>query len=183
MRRIGLLLFLSVVCFVTAMQAQAPVPKPDPALKKLQVLVGRWTYEGEYKPGPLGPGGKITGVNDVHMILGGFFVQSQETEKGATGETRFLEIDGYDPVNKNLAFTGYVSDGSTYSGTLTVSGNTITWAGKFVVSGKQYQFKEPFVCAADFMSATAKGEISADGKTWTPWFEGKFAKAKPDAKK
>jgi len=62
MQRISALLFLLVFCFATAMQAQAP--KPDPEMKKLGVLVGHWTYEGEYKPGPLGPGSKIVGAGE-----------------------------------------------------------------------------------------------------------------------
>ena len=53
MQRISILLFLLVFCSATAMQAQAPAPKPDPEVKKLHVWVGHWTYEGEYKPGPL----------------------------------------------------------------------------------------------------------------------------------
>jgi hypothetical protein len=165
------------------MQAQTAAPKPDPALRKLHVLVGHWTYEGEYKPGPLGPGGKVTGEYAAQMILGGFFLQGRYTEKGATGEARFLEIDGYDAANKNLTFHLYADDGSTFSGVLTASGNTFTWTGKLVTGGKQYQIKEPFVCAGDFMSGTQRGEVSADGKTWTPFFEAKYTKAKPAAKK
>ncbi len=183
MQRISMLLLLLVVCFATAVLAQAPAPKPDPALRKLSVLVGHWTYDGEYKPGPLGPGGKITGVYDAHMILGGFFMQAQETEKGAMGETRNLEIDAYDPVNKTFTSDLYQSDGTKFSGTLTVAGNTITWAGRWVIAGRTYYFKEPFVLAPDLMSGAAKGEISTDGKTWTPFFEGKFTKAKPAPKK
>jgi hypothetical protein len=183
MQRTSILLFVVVVFFATATQAQAPAPKPNPELKKLLPLVGHWTYEGEYKPGPLGPGGKITGVYDAHWILGGFFLQAQEAEKGEAGETHNLEIDSYDPVNKTFASDLYQSDGTRFSGTLTIAGNTITWAGKWVIAGKQYLFREPFVLAPDSMSGTTKGEISTDGKTWTPFFEGKFTKAKPGSKK
>jgi hypothetical protein len=63
------------------------------------------------------------------------------------------------------------------------SGNTWTHAGKFVVAGKQYLFKDTFALAPDLMSAMAKAEISTDGNTWTPWFEGKYTKVKPVAKK
>jgi len=181
-QRISILLFLLVFCFATAMQAQAPAPKPDPALKSLSVLVGHWTYEEEWKAGPLGPAGKMTGVYDAHMILGGFFLQAEQTEKGAMGELRILEVDAYDPVNKNFTSDAYLSDGSKYSGTITVSGNTITWAGTMIVAGKPYQFREPFVLAPDSMSGTAKVELSADGKTWTPAVEGKWTKARPAAK-
>jgi hypothetical protein len=73
MTRITVLLFALVVCFATAAQAQTQAPKPDPALKKLAVRVGHWTYEGENNPGPLGLGGKYTGEATCQMILGGFF--------------------------------------------------------------------------------------------------------------
>jgi hypothetical protein len=53
MQRISALLLLLVFCSATAVQAQAPAPKPDPALKKLHALVGHWTYEEEWKAGPL----------------------------------------------------------------------------------------------------------------------------------
>ena len=183
MRRISVLLLPLVVCFATAVQAQAPAPKPGPEVKKLHVLVGHWTYEGEYKPGPLGPGGKFAGEYTARMILGGFFLQEQFTEKGPAGETRRLEIDGYDPMNKNLCSQSYADDGSTYSGVITVSGNRYTWAGKWVIAGKQYQYKGTFVLAPDLASGTYKEELSGDGKTWTPLGESRYTKVKPAAKK
>jgi hypothetical protein len=183
MRRVTILLLALVVCFATAMQAQAQAPKPDPELKKLRVVVGDWTYEGEAKPGPLGPGGKFTGEYTARMILGGFFLQERWTEKGPAGETRGLALDGYDPVNKNFSGEMYSDDGSTLSAVLTITGNTWTFAGKLVAAGKPYQFKGTFVLAADLASGTYKTEISADGKTWTPLGESRWTKAKPAAKK
>jgi hypothetical protein len=117
------------------------------------------------------------------MILGGFFLQARTTEKGPAGEARGLEIDGYDPVNKNFSCQYYADDGSIFSGVITVSGNTYTWAGKWVIAGKQYQYKGTFTLAADLASASYKVEISADGKTWTPFLEDTYTKAKPAAKK
>ena len=70
------------------------------------------------------------------------------------------------------------------AGTITVSGNTITWEGKFASAGKNYQLKFPFIVSADKMNATVKAEISGDsGKTWAPWFEGSYTKTAPAAKK
>lgn len=73
--------------FAVVVAAQTSAPKPDPALHKLQVLVGHWTYQGEYKAGLLGFVGKITGVYDCQPILGGFFLQAEETEKGMERRT------------------------------------------------------------------------------------------------
>jgi hypothetical protein len=33
------------------------------------------------------------------------------------------------------------------------------------------------------MTVTAKGEISADAKTWVPWLEAKYTKTTPPPKK
>jgi hypothetical protein len=47
-------------------RAQMEIPKPAPELKKLNYFAGRWTAEGDIKPGPMGSGGNcrflITGV-------------------------------------------------------------------------------------------------------------------------
>ena len=77
MTRTIAVLFLSVVCFSAAVRAQAPAPKPDPEVKRMHAWVGHWTFEGEFKPGPLGPGGEFTGEFSCRMILGGFFLQCQ----------------------------------------------------------------------------------------------------------
>jgi hypothetical protein len=183
MKRISILLFFLVVCSATAMLAQAPAPKPDPALKKLSVLVGHWTYEGEYVASPLGPAGKVTGERTYQKILGGFYLQGRWAQKGPGGEAQVLEITGYDLVNKNLSSEFYFGDGGRASAVLTISGNAWTWAGKGVIGGKQMSFKETFVLAADLMSMTDKGEISADGTTWAPLLERTHTKVPPAAKK
>jgi hypothetical protein len=183
MQRSNVLLFFSVVCFATAMQAQAPAPKPGPEVKKLHAVVGHWTFDGEQKPGPLGPGGKLTGEANIRMILGGFFLQNQQSWKVAETETRFLEIDGYDPVNNNFSSEFYFDDGTRFSGALTITGSTWTYAGKLVTVGKQYQYKATFVAVPDLAIWTYKDQLSADGRTWTPLLELKYTKIQPAAKK
>ena len=183
MTRISALLFLLVFCFATAMQAQAPAPKPGPEIKKLHVWMGHWTYDGEYKAGPLGPGGKMTGTYDGEMILGGFFFRGRWTEKGPMGETQGFELEGYDPVSKNFSSDMYMGDGSRFSGVLTVTGNTFTWAGKCLIAGRQYMGKATMILSVDLMTLTVNSEISADGKAWAPFSEVKYIKVKPAPKK
>ena len=183
MTRISVLLFVLVVFLAVAMQAQAPAPKPDPEVKKLHAVVGHWTYEGEAKPAPWCLGGKFTGEYTCQMILGGFFLQCRLTEKSPAGEGRILEIDGYDPVNKNLTHDSYGDDGGRFSGVLTITGNTWTHVGRWVSEGKQYQYKGTFVLAPDLTSGTYKDEISLDGKTWTTCEESRYTKVQPAPKK
>jgi hypothetical protein len=181
MKRTVALLFLLAFCSATAMQAQAP--KPGPEVKKLHAAVGHWTFDGEVKPGPLGSGGKITGEANVRMILGGFFLQNQQSGKIAGIETRLLEIDGYDPVNKNFSSEFYLDDGSRFSGVLSITGNTWTYAGKFVTAGKQYHYKATFAGGPDLAIWTYKDQLSPDGEKWTPLYDLKFTKVSPAPKK
>jgi len=184
MTRISALLFLLVFCFATAMQAQAPAPKPSPEVKKLSVFLGHWTYDGESKPGPLGPGGKYTGEMACQMVLGGFFMQCRLTEKRPAGASQYLVLSGYDSVNKNFATEWYFDDGSRASGAISMAGNTWNFAAKkWAAAGTQIPFKSTLALAPDLASATQKSEILVDGTTWAPWFEIKYTKVPPAPKK
>ena len=180
MQRIGVLLSLLVFWPATAMQAQAPAPKPGPEVKKLHAMLGHWTYEGEAKPSPGCLGGKFAGEMTCQMILGGFFLQCRFTEK----DFGLLQIEGYDPVNKNFTHDSYSDDGSRNSSVLTITGNAWTHVGRWISEGKQYQYKGTFVLAPDLASGTYKDEISLDGKTWTTCEEStKYIKVKPAPKR
>jgi hypothetical protein len=117
------------------------------------------------------------------MILGGFFFEGRFTEKAPVGEMRGLEVEAYDPAKKSFVSNWYLSGGSTISGMLTASGNTFSWEGKLMAAGKEYQYKQTIMVTPDLRGFTVKAEISADGQTWTPWFEEKGTKAKPAPKK
>ena len=180
MRRIGFVLFLLIVCPSLLMQAQTPPAKPDSEIKLLQILVGHWRYEGEYRSGPLGPGGKVTGEYIGEMILGGVFFRGRWTEKGPAGLIQGLEIKWYDPENKQFASHAYQSDGTVLAGTFTVNGNTETWSGKIPAGEKQYLLRATSVVAADLISMVQKGEVSENGNSWAVLWEEKFTKVRPD---
>jgi hypothetical protein len=150
---------------------QSPISKPNPAFQKLNIITGQWRYTGEYKAGPLGPGAKIMGHYDYRFALNGFIVEGHTTEQSADGMMQFLEVDRYDSISKNIATDLYADDGTQYSGVITISGETATWSVKFFTGDNEYQLRQAFVVSKDGKSAQEHGEISADGKTWTPFFE------------
>ena len=116
------------------------------------------------------------------MILGGSVLEVQDNLKEAGVETQHLGIEAYDSVTKTFVSRRFGSDGTVFFGTVTVDGNTITWAGHVNVDGKQYQIKDVFTLAADLASGKFTGDISTDGKTWTPLLEARYVKVKPPGK-
>ncbi len=162
---------------------QTQAPMPDPEIKKLHAWVGRWTAHAKIKAGPFGPGGKNNIEYTGQMILGGFFFQGRWRDKGFRGEGRGFHIDAYNPVNKDFTSSWFMDDGSTFSGSLTISGDTYTYEGHLVVAGKSSLLRDIFVLAPDRMSMKVRAESSVDGKTWTPLSEGKYIKIKPTPKK
>jgi len=183
MKRMAFAAGMVVLVFAVSLRAQTAAPKPDPEFKKFDVFLGHWTYDGENKAGPFGPANRVSGEETGKRILGGFFLQSQFIEKGAMGETRGIEIVGYDPANKTFFSNEYFDNGTMASGAYVFNGSTVTYSGKFMVMGKPYMTKNTMIFAADSMSFTAKAEISTDGKAWAPFFEGQFTKIKPAPKK
>lgn len=184
MKRITLAVSVAALVFAVSLWAQTTAPKPDPEIKKFDVFLGHWTYKGEYEAGPLGPANKVTGEMATKRILGGFFVQNQYTEKGPMGESHVLEIIGYDPANKTYPSTAYGDDGASALGAYVLDGNIFNYSGKLIFGGKQYQYRVTEVFAADLMSFMQKAEISADGNTWTPFFEANIQRvSKPAPKK
>ena len=179
MKRIAVSVALVVLIFTVAAQAQTPVAKPGPEHKKLEIWVGDWTYEGEDKATPLGPAGKHSGKITVRPILDGFFVEFRGEVKRPSGAHRWLEIDGYDPVNKRFTFSNFGSDGVVSTNTYTIDGNTISFSGTEVHGEKPYKVRGTGVIAPDLMSWVEKWEVSVDGKTWIQSSESKFTKTKP----
>jgi hypothetical protein len=48
----------------------AQQPQPDPALKKFEPWVGKWSYRGEWAENPFGPAGEFAG--ELRREMGGY---------------------------------------------------------------------------------------------------------------
>ena len=164
---------------VAAVIAQTQeMPKPGPEHQRLGAFVGNWTFEGEMKPGPMGPGGKVTGADRIEWVPGHFFVQRSYQGKSPMGDMQGLEIFAYDAAKKVYTYTSFDSMGMMGSGTMTVKDNTWTTTGTSTMGDATMRDR----CTLDFGAAGStlaiKCEVSTDGKAWTPTFEGKATKAK-----
>lgn len=153
-------------------------PKPGPEHQRLAAFVGNWTFEGDMKPGPMGPGGKMTGTDRIEWLPGNFFVERRFEGKGPMGEMKGLEIMGYDSAKKVHTYTFFDSMGMRGSGTMTLSGTTWTSTGTSDMGGKAFHDRCTLAFGADSTTLAIKCESSTDGKTWSPAFDGKATKTK-----
>jgi len=146
MQRLTRLLSFVLACassvIVARAQSQAAaLPKPGPEVKKLEVMVGRFTNEGEVKAGAMGPNSpamKVSGTDECRWTAGGFGLACTETvDIGGTKETETYVIF-YDPLSKKYEEHGVRNTGEIENQTGTVSGDTWTWLGEGSVAGKVF---------------------------------------------
>jgi hypothetical protein len=167
-RRISLVLFLLVFCSATAMRAQAPAPKPGPEVKKWGIWAGDWTLLGTLKDSPSQQEYEVEWHMHNHWTVGGFALQSDGTLKGNGLELHYLEVLSYDPARKANTYSGFKSDGTTWTGTATfndrtsVENWTITGPG-----GEVATCRNDWVVSADGKAISGKSECEHNGVRWT----------------
>jgi hypothetical protein len=155
-----------------------PTPKPAPELKKLEYLVGKWTTKGHMKPGPMGPGGKLTMTEHNKWMKGGFFLTMRSKfSSAALGRGSGMAFMGYDTGRKVYTYDEFNSMGEFQHSTGTVEGRTWTWIGEQRLGGNSTKTRV-IVITLSPTSYTFKFEISPDGKNWSTVMDGKATKAK-----
>ena len=145
MRRPTTLLFflLASASALIMAHAQSPeaLPKPGAEVKKLAVMVGKFTNEGEVKAGAFGPNSpmlKVSGTDECRWTAGGFGLVCTETVD--IGGTKEIETDVvyYDPIAKQYEYHGIRNTGETNNQTGAVSGDTWTWLGQGSLGQKTF---------------------------------------------
>jgi hypothetical protein len=118
-------------------------PQPDPALKRLEPLVGTWELTGRTLDATED---NITGRVTISWLPGGFFLEQRGEMEFMGFKAQSVEILSYDPVTDTFPSTVYSSmganpmpyawdvqgdvvthwtEGSKYTGTFSKDGNTL----------------------------------------------------------
>jgi hypothetical protein len=175
----SLLTLIAATCLTGMAFAQQSNPSQlNPENQKLAVWHGEWTYEGTTQTTVLGPGYKTNGRMSGRPVQNGFASEFIYVDKGPSGETRYLEIDFWDPAIKRYAYIYLGNDGYVERGSFSMNGNVTTFAGAFIAEGKPYKVRGIETVAPDGQSFTKQIELSADGKTWVPFSASKYLKVK-----
>jgi Protein of unknown function (DUF1579) len=84
----------------------AQAPKPGPEHARLGYFVGKWSSEGEIKPGPMGPGGKTKSTDTCEWFEGRFSVICRAEGTTPMGPTKNIGILGYSTEEKVYTYYG-----------------------------------------------------------------------------
>ncbi|MBZ5706132.1 MAG: DUF1579 domain-containing protein [Acidobacteriia bacterium] len=156
--------------------AQMGPPTPAPELKKLDYFVGTWTLDGDMKPGPFGPGGKMTETEKVEWMQGNFFLVIHSDFKSAMGNGMGMAYMGYNPEDKVYTYDAFNSMGEAEHSKGTLSGDTWTWTSEDKMGGKimkgRFTIKELSATSYSF-----KFEMAGEDGNYASMMEGKATKA------
>jgi len=162
-----------------ALYAQAPAaPKPGPEHQKLAYFAGRWSETAEMKPGPMGPGGRISGSANCEWFAGGFYIVCHADGASAAGPMHSLGILGYNGDRKK--YTYYAIDNSGMNAEpayATLTGDTWTWEGEAMMGGQQLKSRYTIKQASPD-KYTWTWEMSVAGGPWTLAAEGTDTRVK-----
>src|SRR5687767_9684569 len=159
----------AVVVAVVSMSVAAVIaqkqemPKPSPEHQRLAAFIGNWNVEGEMKPGPMGPGGKMTGTDRIEWAPGNFFVQRSYQGKSPNGEMQGIEILAYDGAKELYTYHAFDNLGMMASGTMTVRDNTWTTTGTMTLGATTMGDRCSLEFGAGGSTLTIKCDISTDG--------------------
>jgi|SRR5215472_5644892 len=158
--------------------AQIPTPKPGPEHKKLDVLAGSWTLDGDLKPGPMGPGGKVTENETCEWMEGGFYLICKvKFTSAAMGNGSGLSLLGYSDDDKAYSYRSFNSWGEFENAKGSWDGDAITWTSDEKFGGMpmkgRFTMKNISSTSYNFLF-----EISQDSAKWTTVMDGKATKVK-----
>lgn len=158
--------------------AQAPpAPKPGPEHERLGYFVGKWKAQGEVKPGPMGPGGKLTASDTCEWFEGRFSVVCHSEGRGPTGPSKSIGIIGYSPEEKVYTYYGVDNSSMTMASVPkgTVKGDTWTYTDEGTMGGQKFKSRVT-IKELSPTEYTFRMEMQGPDGKWMPMVESKNSK-------
>jgi Protein of unknown function (DUF1579) len=177
------LFVLACASSVTVAGAQSQTT-PGPEVKKLAVMVGRFTVEDEVKAGAMGPNSpamKFSGTDDCRWTAGGFAVICDAALHRPGRKYSETSLVYYDPASKTYQYHAVDSSGAIENKTGSVNGDVWTWLGESTLAGKLYhtRYVMKFVSADSYEYTDESGESESSMKVFVSGKETRVAPIKP----
>jgi hypothetical protein len=167
----------SVISLQVAVAQGGQPPKPGPENERLAYFVGKWSAEGEMKPGPMGPGGKITTRDNCDWFEGHYSVICHSEGTTPTGPTKSIGILGYSPEERVYTYYGVDNSGMTMSSVPkgTLKDGTWTYFDEGTMGGKKYKSRV-LIKELSPTSYSFKMDMQGPDGKWMPMMESKNTK-------
>jgi hypothetical protein len=165
-----------------APEKKMEMPKPGPEVKRLEYFAGNWNTEGEIKPNPMMPAGKMTSADKAEWFPGGYQLVIHSTGKMPMGSMNGLGIIAYNAEDKVYTYYGIDSMGFAELSKGTVDGKNWVYTSDSKMGGKVYHGRYSMTEDSP-TSYSFKYEMSEDGTNWALIMEGKSSKAGATAAK
>jgi hypothetical protein len=158
-----------------AAMAQNEAPKPGPEVKKLEAMAGSWLVEGDIRPSPMGPGGKMSEEEKCSWMDGDFFLVCNVDFKSTMGNGYGMGVMGYSTDDKAYTYHEFNSWGESMNSKGTIDGDTWTWTSDEKMGDKMMKgrFTMKFTSASTYNFTY---ELSSDGTSWKVAVDGKATK-------
>jgi hypothetical protein len=178
---LGLSVQLILCTAATLAQGRSAPPNIGPEVKRLSVFVGKWTAEGELKPGPMGPGGKMPITRSCNWTYDGIGILCHEIDTiPGMGIVSHVILMSYDAHAGDYVLFNASNMGHIWICRGTVNGDVWTWTGEHTMGGQtmllrltqKWTSKDSF----DFQD-----EGGPDAKSMTVTTDGKGTRAKMSA--
>jgi Protein of unknown function (DUF1579) len=163
----------------TTEQSAFAAPPPDPELRRLEPLVGRWRAEEQTNDSVLGPGVPVASTESFYWLDGGYFlVSTYDTVFGDEPAQSGVNYWGYDSEAKRFRIIFFSNngpfseDGNSYQGE--VAGRTLTFEGP---ARFRYELDDEgrIKLNRDGTLSVAWWLRDANGE-WQPWMNNTFTK-------
>lgn len=152
------------------------LPRPDPALRRLEFLVGRWQVAGCLLAGSAG--GSLHGVATFEWLAGGFFLVHRWEARFCVGGNTVLET-GYEFYDYHPATRAYRAHFFNNLGPYDESASRYVGAfdgDALVVTGPARVTRRPLGCGAIGYDADLP-----DGEGgWTQWLRARLIRREAD---
>ncbi|AWP27576.1 DUF1579 family protein [Paenibacillus sp. Cedars] len=142
--------------------------KPDPAMERLNVFVGKWNTEGVIKASPSGAADVLKAVDTYEWLPGGYFLIHHVDGYMGKDKVKAIEIIGYDASSQNYTTHSYDNQGNFNA----YQANLLDRDWK--IWGESERFTGMF--SEDSNTLTGSWELSSDGTNWVPWMDIKLTK-------
>jgi Protein of unknown function (DUF1579) len=163
----------------TCEQTPSGAPPPDPELKRLEPLLGKWGSEEHTRDSVLGPGVPVSSTEEFYWLEGKYFlVSTYETVFGDEPAQKGINYWGYDSNAKRfriIFFSNngpFTEDGNRYEGTVMEGKLTFVGPARF-----QYELDDEgrVKLNPDGTLSVAWWLCDEDGE-WQPWMTNTFGR-------